>query len=143
MQSIRLALRQLITRPGFAAVAILTLALGIGANAAVFTVIHAVLLNPLPYSDPSRVVLLSERTQQSAQVSITKYDYQDWLARQHAFETMGAMRTGSVTVTGGGDPERVPVKMITANLLPLLGVQPALGRNFSDADDVANAAGVV
>src|SRR5262245_58123052 len=101
----RLAVRQLLNRPGFTIVAVLTLALGIGANTAVFTVIHTVLLNPLPYDDPSRVLILQERTTNSpAGVSVTKYNYADWKARSQSFAAMGAMRTASMTVTGGADP---------------------------------------
>ncbi|HEX5215947.1 MAG TPA: ABC transporter permease [Vicinamibacterales bacterium] len=139
----RLAFRQLLNRPGFTAVAVLTLALGIGANTAVFTVIHTVLLNPLPYDDPSRVVTLFERTTNSPTVSVTKYNYADWRARSQSFSAMGAVRLASMTVTGGQEPERVPVKMLSASLLPLLGVSPAAGRGFSEDDDKPGAPGVV
>jgi putative ABC transport system permease protein len=142
MKSVGLALRQLRTRPAFAIVAILTLALGIGANTAVFTVIYTVLLNPLPYEDPSRVVILNERTPQFPSVSVTRFNYDDWRTRSQSFAAMGAMRATAMTVTGGPDPERVPVKMITASLLPLLGVTPANGRAFSDGDDRPGAAAV-
>jgi putative ABC transport system permease protein len=142
MQDLRLALRNLVRRPGFSVVAVLTMALGIGANAAVFTVSRAVLLAPLPYADPSRVVILNESTPQFPSASVTRYNYDDWRARASSFDAMGAFRPTNMTVTGDGDPERVPVKMITASLLPLLGVRPVHGRNFSEAEDAPGAGGV-
>jgi putative ABC transport system permease protein len=135
MSDVRLALRHLLRRPGFATVAILTLALGIGANAAVFTVSKGVLLMPLPYDRPEQVVVLSERTPQFPQVSVTRYNFDDWRARAQSFTGMAAFRPLNMTVTGTGDPERVPAKMITATLLPLLGVPLQHGRNFTEAED--------
>jgi putative ABC transport system permease protein len=135
MQDLRLAFRNLVRRPGFSVIAVLTMALGIGANAAVFTVSRAVLLAPLPYTDPSSVVILNESTPQFPTMSVTRYNYDDWRKRSGSFTAMGAFRPTNMTVTGAAEPERVPVKMITASLLPLLGVQPMHGRNFSDADD--------
>ena len=142
MQDVRLAFRNLFRRPGFTAVAVLTLALGIGANAAVFTVTSAVLLAPLPYDRPSQIVVLNEQTPQFPTVSVTRYNFDDWRSRAKSFEGMGAFRPTTMTVAGAGDPERVPVKMLTADLLPLLGVPPAHGRGFTDADDKPGAQGV-
>ena len=130
MQDARLALRNLVRRPMFSAVAILTLALGIGANTAVFTVSNAVLLAPLPYDRPDDVVILNEQTPQFASLSVTRYNYHDWRTRAKSFFGMAAFRPTSMTVTGSGDPERVPAKMITATLLPLLGVTVERGRNY-------------
>ena len=121
----------------FSAVAILTLALGIGANTAVFTVSNAVLLAPLPYDRPDDVVILNEQTPQFATLSVTRYNYHDWRTRAKSFSGMAAFRPTSMTVTGSGDPERVPAKMITATLLPLLGVAVERGRNFTDGEDRA------
>ena len=135
MTDVRLALRHLLRRPGFATVAVLTLALGIGANAAVFTVSKGVLLMPLPYDRPEQVVVLSERTPQFPQVSVTRYNFDDWRARAKSFTGMAAFRPLNMTVTGTGDPERVPAKMITATLLPLLGIPLQHGRNFTAAED--------
>jgi putative ABC transport system permease protein len=139
MQDLRLALRTLLKNPGFTAVAVLTLALGIGANAAVFTVVHAVLLAPLPYERPDEVVILNEQTPQFPAASVTRYNYDDWRTRASVFSAMAAFRPTSVTVTGAGDPERVPAKMITASLLPLLGVSIGDGRGFGEGDDRAGA----
>ena len=145
MHDIRLGFRNLVQRPAFSAIAILTLALGIGANAAVFTVSNAVLLAPLPYEDPSSVVVLTEHTPQFPSISVTRYNYEDWRDRSKSFTGMAAVRPTNMTLTGsatGADPERVPVKMITATLLPILGVSVDQGRNFGEADDRAGAEGV-
>jgi putative ABC transport system permease protein len=143
MQDARLAFRNLLRRPMFSAVAILTLALGIGANTAVFTVSNAVLLAPLPYDEPDEVVILNEQTPQFPSVSVTRYNYHDWRTRAKSFSGMAAFRPTNMTVTGAGDPERIPAKMITATLLPLLGVAIDRGRNFTDAEDHAGAESLV
>jgi putative ABC transport system permease protein len=143
MHDLRLALRNLFRRPGFSVIAILTLALGIGANAAVFTVSNAVLLAPLPYVQPDDVVILTERTPQFPSLSVTRYNYDDWRSRAKSFDGMAAFRPTSMTLSGGPDPERLPTKMITATLLPLLGVGLQHGRNFLEAEDRAGAEGVV
>ncbi|MDQ3488233.1 MAG: ABC transporter permease [Acidobacteriota bacterium] len=135
MHDLRLAFRNLIRRPAFSVIAILTLALGIGANAAVFTVSNAVLLSPLPYERPEDVVILNEQTPQFPTASVTRFNYDDWRARAKSFTGIAAFRPTNMTVTGTGDPERVPVRMITASLVPLLGVQVSRGRAFIDADD--------
>jgi len=142
MSDLRLGLRNLIRRPAFAIVAVLTLALGIGANAAVFTVSSAVLLAPLPYDNPGDVVVLNERTRQFAALSVTRYNYDDWRQRAKSFAGMAAFRPANMTLTGAGDPERIPIKMITATLLPLLGVTPLHGRAFGDQDDRPGAESV-
>ncbi len=135
MQDLRLAFRTLLRRPSFSVIAILTLALGIGANAAVFTVSKAVLLAPLPYDNPDDVVVLNETTPQFSSVSVTRYNYEDWRDRAMSFSAMAAFRPTNLTLTGLADPERVPAKMITATLLPLLGVAIEHGRNFVARDD--------
>ena len=142
MQDIRLAFRNLVKRPGFAATAIVTLALGIGANTAVFTIFNAVLLAPLPYERPNDVVILQEQTPQFPSVSVTRYNYDAWRERAQSFAGMAAFRPLNVTVTGAGEPERVPAKMLSAGLLPLLGVTVERGRGFTDPDDRPGAEGV-
>jgi putative ABC transport system permease protein len=142
MLDLRLAFRHLLARPSFSVVALLTLTLGIGANTAVFTVFNAVLLSPLPYDQPGQIVILNETSPQLPNASVTRYNYDDWRARAQSFSAMGAFRPTSMTITGSGEPERVPAKMITANLLPLLGVSIEQGRGFSAAEDAAGAEGV-
>jgi putative ABC transport system permease protein len=142
VQDLRLALRSLVKRPGFTATSIVILALGIGANTAVFTVFNAVLLAPLPYERPQDVVVLQEQTPQFPYVSVTRYNYEAWRERAKSFTGVGAFRPLNVTVTGAGDPERAPAKMISADLLPLLGVSIEHGRGFGEADDRPGAEGV-
>ena len=142
MHDLRLGIRNLTRRPAFTVIAVLTLALGIGANVAVFTVSNAVLLAPLPYDDPRNIVVLNERTPQFPTLSVTRYNFEDWRARAKSFADMAAFRPTNMTLTGTGEPERVPVKMITASMLPLLGVSVAEGRGLDDADDRAGAEGV-
>ena len=143
MQDLRLAFRNLKSRPAFALGAILTLALGIGANTAMFTVLHGVLLAPLPYRNPDEVVVLNERTRDFPTLSVTRYNYDDWRARAKSFTGLEAFRPTSVTITSAGEPERVPAKMLSAGLLPLLGVEVREGRAFDASDDRPGAEGVV
>jgi putative ABC transport system permease protein len=143
MRDLRLAFRHLVKRPAFSIIAVLTLALGIGANAAVFTVSHAVLLAPLPYENPDDVVVLNERTPQFPILSVTRYNLDDWRARTRSFTGIAAFRPTNMTAAGAGDPERIPAKMITATLLPLLGVSVETGRNFTAGEDRAGAPDVV
>ncbi len=143
MQDVRLAFRNLWRRPAFFAIAIVTLALGLGANVAVFTVFNAILLSPLPYTRPNDVVVLNEQAPQFPTLSATIYNYEDWRERAQSFSAMAAFRPTNMTVTGIGDPERVATKMITASLLPLLGVSIEHGRSLVAADDRAGAEAVV
>jgi putative ABC transport system permease protein len=144
MQEIRHALRTLMARPGFTVVAIVTLALGIGANTAVYTVVHGVLLAPLPYDDPEEVVVLNETSPQFPNpISVSWQNYVDWRDRSTTFETVAAFRTAQMTLTGLGEAERVPARMVTSTLLPMLGVRLPLGRQFTDTDDAPGAEGVV
>jgi putative ABC transport system permease protein len=143
MQDLRTALRTLIARPAFTAVAIMTLALGIGANTAVYTVVHGVLLAPLPYDDPDRVVVLNEVSPQFPNpISVSWQNYADWRDRSRSFSSVAAFRTAQMTLTGAGDPERVTIRQASASLLPLLGVKPSLGRAFASEEDQPGAAGV-
>jgi putative ABC transport system permease protein len=133
----------LIARPAFTAVAIMTLALGIGANTAVYTVVHGVLLAPLPYDDPDRVVVLNEVSPQFPNpISVSWQNYADWRDRSRSFSSVAAFRTAQMTLTGAGDPERVTIRQASASLLPLLGVKPSLGRAFASEEDQPGAAGV-
>jgi putative ABC transport system permease protein len=142
MHDVRYAWRMLANRPAFAFVAVLTLALGIGANTAIFTVVDAVLLRPLPFRDPDRLVLLVERTTQFPTVTTSWENYQDWRDDSRSFEAVAAVRTLTMTLSGVANPERVPAKMVTASLLPALGIAPQIGRTFAAGDDKPGAAGV-
>ena len=143
MRDLRYAIRVLLARPGFTAVAVLTLALGIGANTAIFTVVNAVLLRPLPFGEPDRLVLLAERTTQFPTVTTSWPNYVDWRDGSRSFEAVAAMRPLTMTLTEQGEPDRLAAKMVTASFLPMLRVSPAIGRAFTADDDKAGAEGVV
>ena len=144
MQDVRTALRALLTRPAFTVVAVVTLSLGIGANTAVYTVVHGVLLDPLPYKDQRAVVVLNETAPQYPNpMSVSWQNYMDWRDRSTTFEAVAAFRSLQMTLTGMGEAERIPARMVTSTLLPMLGVELPLGRHFSAIDDAPGAAGVV
>src|SRR5579884_2243173 len=142
LQDIRYAFRRLRSTPGFTAIALLTLALGIGANTAIFTVIDAVLLRSLPYPDPAKLVLLSEHTPRFPVLSVSYQNFVDWRDQSHSFTAMGAVRNLNVTLTGAGDPERLPAQMANANVFAMLGVKAIQGRTFLPEEDRQGAAGV-
>lgn len=142
-QDVRYALRGLKKNPGFAAVAVLTLALGIGANSVMFSIINAVLLRPLPYHDPQDLVLLSEHWPQFPRLSLSYLNYKDWRDQSRSFEAVGAVRNFVMTMTGIDEAERIPAQNVTASLLGLLGVQPELGRPFDATEDKPGARPVV
>ena len=134
-QDIRYALRQLHKSPGFATVTIVILALGIGANTAIFSVVNAVLLNPLPFHDASRIVSMFEETQNFAKGSISYPNFLDWQRDNGSFEAMAAYRGTDGSITGVGQPENVRAQRVSANFFRILGVNPILGRNFTSEED--------
>ncbi len=138
-----LAFRNALRRPGFTILIVLTLALGIGVNSAVFALLDGVLLRPLPYRDPSRLVFLWQTlpTQHVLELEPTAFDYDAW----HGMRTMAQLamvRTDTFTLTGNDNPERVRGARMTASLMPLLGIAPRLGRNFTSAEDLDGTAPV-
>jgi putative ABC transport system permease protein len=141
-RSFHYAFRKLRNNPGFAFVSVLTLALGIGANSAMFSIVNAVLLRPLPYRDPQNLVMLSEHWPQFPKMTLSYLNYQDWRDQSRSFEGMGAVRNSVVTMTGFAEAERIPSQNVTANLFDLLGVKPELGRTFSAAEDKPGAPAV-
>ncbi len=144
LHEFRLALRSLARSPGFTAVAVATLALGIGANTAVFSLANAVLLRPLPYADPGRLVMVWESAPffglQDSPVSPA--NYVDWKARATSFEEMGALEIAGYRIAGDGPPELALGANVTAGLFRALGTRPLLGRVFTDEDDRPEAARV-
>jgi predicted permease len=134
---LRYAWRQLLTSPGFTAVAVLGLALGIGANVALFSVINTVLLRPLPYHQPDRLVRLSSTNEQT-NLTRGRFSYARFLdvqARQQVFSALALSAETAYTLTGRGDPEQVFGRHASSTLLPTLGLEPLLGRNFSADED--------
>jgi putative ABC transport system permease protein len=140
-QNLRYAVRSLLGHPGYLATTLATLTLAIGFNTATFTVINAVLLRPLPYQDPGRLVRLRERRlPQFPEFSISPGNYLAWRDRTRSFTAIGAWgSSGAALDTGSGDVERVVAQRVTANLFPMLGASPILGRGFTEDDDRAGA----
>ncbi|HEV3218150.1 MAG TPA: ABC transporter permease [Candidatus Acidoferrales bacterium] len=141
-QDFRYGARNLLKHPGFAAVAILTLALGIGANTAIFSVVNGVLLRPLPYTQPERLVWFWDVQKQLAQAPLSSIEFLAYRQQSTSFEQIAAIRSLNFNLTGLGTPERVAGRVVSANYFSMLGVQPALGRNFSEAEDKPGTARV-
>src|SRR3981189_3224302 len=141
-QDVRYGLRVLAKNPGFTAVAILTLALGIGANTALFSVVNGVLLNPLPFPNPDQLVAVYSRTANFKESSSSYPNFLDWQKQNKSFASLGAFRSESYNLTGIGEPERLNCHMVSAEFLPALGISLALGRNFRAEEDQAGAAPV-
>jgi putative ABC transport system permease protein len=129
-QDLRYGLRTLRKSPGFTAVAALTLALGIGANTAIFSVVNAALLRPLPYEAPDRLVVIWGTHPQVGREEASLPDFVDWREQSQSFERMAATLGWSFSLTGGEEPERLIGAYITADFFPLLGIKPVLGRDF-------------
>jgi predicted permease len=135
MQDLRFGLRMLAKSPGFTAVAILTLALGIGANTALFSVVNGVLFNPLPYPEPEQLVTLHESKPNFEAGSISFPNFRDWRKESATFSKMGISRGYSFSLTGAGDPEQVRSEFISTDFLSMLGVKPVMGRLFEEGED--------
>ncbi|MFZ0819667.1 MAG: ABC transporter permease [Candidatus Acidiferrales bacterium] len=143
MLDIKYGIRMLAKKPGVTAIAILTLGLGIGANTAIFSVVDAVLLRPLPYPHPDRIVFLGENSPELPDMSIAMENFNDWRKMNTVFESMAPYRANVAILTGEGEAESLPVRQITAGLFPTLGIQPILGRALTPDDDKVGAAPVV
>ncbi len=143
LQDVGFGFRMLANNRGFAAVAILTLALGIGVNAALFTVVNGVLLNPLPYPHPDRLVAIYGSTPGVSHGPITYLNFLDWQRDTATFSSMAMYRNQDYNFTGAGQAERLSGYMISAGFFATLGVKPVLGRTFLPADDHVGAAPVV
>ena len=143
MQDLRFGLRTLAKNPGFTAASVLTLALGIGANTALFSVVNAVLLSPLPYWQADRLVAVYGRDATFTQTSISYPNFLDWARDNRSFSALAAYRSDEFNLTGTGEAERVPAEMISASFFPLLGVKPVMGRAFRPDEDQVGAAPVV
>src|SRR3954471_20845409 len=137
MNDLRFALRQLRKTPGFTFIAVLTLALGIGANTAIFSVIYAVLLQPLPYPDGERIVILTETDPNQPQISVAYPDYVDWKRDNTVFENIAVSRRESFNLSGlpGRAPEQISGGLVTGNFFKVIGLQPQLGRVFTEEED--------
>src|SRR5580704_4166976 len=136
LQDLRYAFRLLLRSPTFTVIAVLTLALGIGANTAIFSVVNAILLRSLAFHDSSRIMLIAEKSK-FANPSVSYQNYIDWRDQSHSFDSVEAMRSSTITLAGSGEPERLNARWVTAGLFSLLGVNAHLGRIFRADEDRA------
>jgi predicted permease len=144
LQDIKYGTRMLLKNPGFTVIAIITLALGIGVNSAVFSVINGVLLSPLAFPQPDRLIALYENAKGEFDRSSISYpNFLDWQRRNTSLEKIAVYRGDSYNITGSGEAELISVEMVSADFFPLLGVQPIRGRVFTKDDDHVGAAPVV
>jgi putative ABC transport system permease protein len=134
-QDLRFGVRMLLKSPGFTLIAVVTLALGIGANTAIFSVVNAVLLRPMPFPEPERLMIVRE-TNQGKDTSISMPDYKIWRDRNQTFEQIAAFDYDSFTIAANAEPERVDGASVSVNFFPLLGVSPAQGRAFNDQESI-------
>src|SRR6201984_3352452 len=141
MNDLKFAFRQLRNSPGFTLVAVLTLALGIGANTAIFSIVNAVLLRPLPYPDADRIMVLNESSGRGQDYSVALPDYFDWQNDNTVFENLAATHKESRNLSGiaGREPERISCASVTRNFFNIIGLPPEIGRTFSEDEDRVGA----
>lgn len=139
MNNLRFAIRQFRKSPGFTFVAVLTLALCIGANSAIFSVINAVLLRPLPYPNPDRLMIVTETDADQPSISVSFPDYLDWKRDNTVFENLAVSRRETYNLSGlqGREPEQIPGALVTANFFQVIGLKPQIGRVFTEQEDRA------
>ena len=142
-QDLRFGLRMLRKNPGFTAVAIITLTMGIGVNTALFTIVNSVVLNPLPYPQPSRLVSIYQRTAQFQTAGDTYPNFLDWEKENRSFDVLAAYSEHDFNLTGVGEPEKLRGQMVSAGFFSMLGVKPLLGRTFRPEEDQLGASPVV
>jgi putative ABC transport system permease protein len=137
LQDLQYSIRILVKKPGFTAIVILALALGIGANTAIFSVVNAVMLRPLPYSDPEGLVMVWETNPQKGRMfhPVSSANYLDWRDQNHVFDYIAAMSSSDFVLSGGDVPEQIQGALVSASFFPLLGVEPFLGRAFLPEED--------
>ena len=139
----KFAIRTLMRRPGFVVVAVVTMALGIGANTAVFSIVDNVLLKPLPFPTPDRLVVINETSKGVPETLVSYPDYLDWKTQNTTFDSTAARMPAGFVFTGDGEPERIIGRWVTASFFETLGVQPQLGRAFTELEDTPSAERVV
>src|SRR5947208_14318653 len=133
-KDIRYGVRSLLRHPGFTAVAVITLALGIGANTAIFSVVNAVLLRPLPFDDPERIIWLWDTQPQLATAPASLPDFLDWKEQNRSFEHLAAFQSGNMFFDTGDGTQDVRVGLVTPEMFSLFHVKPVLGRTFTDEE---------
>ena len=142
-RNLRYAIRSLLRTPGFAATAVLTLALGIGANIAVFSALDAVLLKPLPYPDPDRLVRLRQTAVSTGETDVVRMRLRDWNRLSSSFDAISGYLVEDLSDTTGAEPERVRRATVLPGFTEVWGISPAIGRTFSDADHQAGGPAAV
>jgi putative ABC transport system permease protein len=140
IQDLRYGARMLLKQPGFTLIAVLTLALGIGANTAIFSVVNALLLRPLPYQEPERLMYLGERSREGRRTNIAYPNFEDWRLRAQSFESLASIRSQTFNLTGQDKPVQLRGRTLNWNFFQVLGVTPQLGRAFVATDDRYGAA---
>ena len=140
LKDLRFGVRTLIKNPAFSAIAVLVIALGVGANTAIFSVVNAVLLQPLPFPDPDRLVVLSEQMPNTGErMSISFPSFLDWRTRARSFDGIAGYRAYAGTITGIDPPMRLNGRLVSAGFFEILGVKPILGRSIGPDEDRPNA----
>src|SRR5215211_533366 len=142
IKDLRFGIRSLAKRPAFTAIAVLTLALGIGASTAIFSVVDGVLLRSLPYPDPDQIVQLREVNERGGRMPFAEPNFLDLRARSHSFEGVAQYNGQLTTITGGSEPVRASTYTVSADFFNVLGVKPLLGRTFSPEESKAGGAPV-
>ncbi len=142
-QDVRYGARILRKNPGFTAIAVMTLALGIGANTAIFSVVEAVLIRPLPYRESSQLIVINETTPKVGTVSVSYPNFIDWRSMSHAFSQMSAVHSVGFNLAGVSQPESIMGDAVSPNFLSMLGMRPFLGRDFDSSEDKPGTAPVV
>jgi putative ABC transport system permease protein len=142
IKDLRFGIRGLLKNPGFTLVAVATLALGIGANTAIFSIVNAVLLRVLPFKEPDRLVMVWERRANSgrANLPISGHEFVAWRERAHSFEALTLWQPDGLNLTGRGDPLTVEAAEASADFFSVIGVSPLLGRTFAPGEDKAGGA---
>ncbi|HKU74410.1 MAG TPA: ABC transporter permease, partial [Pyrinomonadaceae bacterium] len=136
-QDLRYGVRILLKQPGFTLVAVVTLALGIGANTAIFSLVNSILLRPLPFREPDRVVRLIQASPKLGLDTwgVSQADFAAYRDQNRSFETIALFNSSAINLTGEGEPERLPMTSVTADFFKVLGVNPVLGRTFVEGED--------
>jgi putative ABC transport system permease protein len=142
-QDLRYAWRSYAKAPAFTLLVVTTLALGIGASTAIFSIVNGILLKPLPFPEPDRLMFVTEANKSGGMISISWMNYLDWRARQHSFDGLAVSRISPSTLTGAGQAVRLTGRRVSANFFQVVGVQPSMGRAFAESDDKPGAPGVV
>src|SRR5215203_1236062 len=137
LQDLRYGARILLKQPGFTFVAVLTLALGIGANTAIFSLVNSILLRPLPFREPDRVVRLIQASPKLglATWGVSQAGFAAYRDQNRSFESVAIYNSAATNLTGEGEPERLPVTNVTADFFKVFGVNPSLGRTFVEGED--------